>query len=376
MGASSSLSGIRALDLSQFTPGPYASLMLADFGADVLKIEPPSGDPQRSDGPIDSDGIAASYKVINRGKRVLKLDLKSDEGRASFSKLVQRADILLESFRPGVLDRLGFGRKELEALNPRLIHCALSGWGQTGPYRLRPGHDLNYMALGGGLIASGSEDTPVMTTPPVADFAGSLLSVTSILAALHQRERVGVGCFIDVALAESVLAWLSIDLTNNKRPGSELRRARSAYNGGLACYQIYRTADDRFLTLGIIEEKFWRNFCDAMGRQDWLPRQWEPIPQHKLISELAEAFQEKPLSEWEKLLDSVETCFHSVVNLEELAGNPQIAARQLLFESKGGDPFSEILLPVCFNGESPSPRSALREITVSDAIAAWELRPR
>jgi alpha-methylacyl-CoA racemase len=371
MTSASSLKGIRVLDLSQFTPGPYATLMLADLGADVLKIEPPAGDPQRVDGPLDRDGVSAWYKVINRGKRVLKLDLKTPEGREGFTALLRQADILLESFRPGVLDRLGFGREALKGINARLIHCALSGWGQTGPYRLRPGHDINYMAFGGGLTASGTAGTPVITTPSVADFSGGMLAVVAVLAALNRRTRDGAGCYIDVAMAEAVLGWLSIDLTSALRPGFEPKLAANSYNGGMACYQVYRTGDGKFITLGIIEDKFWKNFCDAVGRQDWKPRQWEPFPQHGLIAELAALFLTKTRAEWEKILDPVETCFHSVLDFTELAAHPQSVARSLVFEHRGEDAYAEVLNPMRMDDEVPKPRPALRETALPDAIAAW-----
>jgi crotonobetainyl-CoA:carnitine CoA-transferase CaiB-like acyl-CoA transferase len=183
------LAGTRVLDLSQFTPGPYATLLLADLGADVLKVEPPKGDPQRFEKPADADGLSAAYKVINRSKAVVTLDLKSAEGKAAFEALLAKADLMLESFRPGVLDRLGFPRERLDAINPQLIHCALSGWGQTGPYRLRPGHDLNYLAFGGGLIGSGTPETPVMTSPTIADYAGGLFAATMMLGGARGAAR-------------------------------------------------------------------------------------------------------------------------------------------------------------------------------------------
>jgi len=365
------LAGTRVLDLSQFTPGPYATLLLADLGADVIKVEPPKGDPQRIEKPLDREGVSAAYKVINRSKSVVKLDLKSPDGQDAFTGLLGRADLLLESFRPGVMDRLGFTRDRLEAINPQLIHCALSGWGQTGPYRLKPGHDLNYLAFGGGLIASGTTETPVMTSPTIADYSGGLFAAAMMLGALAARPARGRGAFLDVSLAEAPLSWQSLALTESLRPGFEPRRAANAFNGGLACYQIYRTADDRFVTLGVVEEKFWRDFCEAVERPDWIGRQWEPVPQHALIAELAQLFRGRTRDQWDALLAGRETCYHAVLDFEELAAHPHVQARRMLVQGTGADPFAEVLLPVWLDGAPPPQRRPMREIAAAEALEAW-----
>ena len=181
--ATSFLEGMRVLDVSQYVPGPYATLMFADMGAEVVKVEPPGGDPMRVLGPIDSDGISAFYKVVNGGKSVIRLDLKSAEGKAAFAALIRAADVLVESYRPGVLERLGFGRPKLKSLNPRLVHCALSGYGQTGPYRLRAAHDLNYMAMAGGLTASGTSAGPAVPGSAVDDYASGIQAAATVLFA-------------------------------------------------------------------------------------------------------------------------------------------------------------------------------------------------
>jgi crotonobetainyl-CoA:carnitine CoA-transferase CaiB-like acyl-CoA transferase len=370
------LSGIRVLDLSQFTPGPYATLMLADLGAEVIKVEPPSGDPQRIDGPLDHDGLSAWYRLMNRSKTVVRLDLKTEEGKRVFTALLTEADAMLESYRPGVMDRLGFGRERLDAINPNLVHCALSGWGQTGPYRLKAGHDLNYMAFAGGLAASGTAETPVMTYPAVADFAGGLFAAFAIVAGLQGRTHRGRGAFIDASLAETVLSWLSPDLTGMLRKGFVPGRAAIPYNGGLACYQIYRTSDDRFITLGIIEDKFWRNFCNAVGRADWIPRQWEAVPQHAFIGELAALFGTRPLAAWVALLEPVDTCFHAVLEHRELPSHPHIAARRMIAEEGGADPFVEALFPAWVDGAPPPTRQSFREIDAAEALRTWRAAPR
>ena len=194
------LDGVRVLDLSQYLPGPYAAQILSDLGAGVVKVEPPSGDPMRRLGLLDGDGISVFYKLVNAGKTIVCLDLKSQQGRADFTTLAGRADALIESYRPGVLDRLGLGHEALAGLNPGLVHCALSGYGQSGPYAQRAGHDINYMALGGGLATSGPPTAPAMAHPPTADFAGGMQAALATLAALLRRARNGKG-------ASSTSAW-------------------------------------------------------------------------------------------------------------------------------------------------------------------------
>jgi len=181
------LAGLRVLDLSQYVPGPYAALLLADLGSEVLKVEPPGGEPMRRMLFRDDDGLSPLYKVVNGGKTVIELDLKAAEGKDAFAALIEHADAMVESYRPGVLDRLGFDRDRLAALNPGLVRCALSGWGQTGPYRLAAGHDTNYMALGGGLVASGTAAAPVIAWPPVADYASGIQAALTVVAALLRR---------------------------------------------------------------------------------------------------------------------------------------------------------------------------------------------
>ena len=365
------LEGVRVLDVSQYVPGPYAALLLADLGAEVVKVEPPDGDPMRRLLLLDSDGVSPLYKVMNGGKTVIELDLKAPADNAGFEALLAAADILVESYRPGVLDRLGLGRSRLDELNPRLVHCALSGWGQTGPYRLKAGHDLNYMALAGGLIASGTEERPVISWPPVADYASGIQAAATALAALLARARTGRGAFLDVSLAETVLAWQSVGLTSALRPTLAPRRAANLLNGGAACYNLYRTRDGRFVSLGNIEEKFWANFCTAVGRSDWIARQWEPFPQDALIAEVAALFASQPVGHWEVLLSEIDHCFEPVRQWGELDSHPQIAARRLVQRSGGPEPRVEILYPAWVDGEPPRPRAPIRFAQANAVLADW-----
>lgn len=365
------LRGLRVLDLSQFLPGPYAAQVLADLGADVVKVEPPAGDPMRGLGPIDGDGVAAFYKLVNAGKAVVRIDLKSEAGRRNLETLVARADALIESFRPGALAKLGFGPAALKALNPRLVHCALSGYGQSGPYTLKAGHDINYMALGGGLATSGLTARPVPAYPPTADYASGMQAALVTLAALLRRGHTGQGAFLDVSLMETVLAWQPMTLTAALRPGHEPARGAALLSGGAACYNVYETADGQFVTLGAIEAKFWANFCCAVGQADWIERQWEALPQHELIAAVAALFKTKLLADWVALLDAVDCCFQAVIEPADVPVHTQVAARGLVQRHNGPDPSVEVLFPALMDGGTPAPRPPVREVDVAEILTAW-----
>lgn len=325
MNNSGLLEGYKVLDLSQYLPGPFATRMLADHGATVIKVEPPHGDPMRRFMYNGSEDTSSVYRHLNRGKRVVRLDLKLDPDKEILNRLITDADVLLESFRPGVMSRLGYNRTSLKALNPKLVHCALSGFGQTGPYRDHGGHDLTYCAASGMLSASGTSKRPVMSFPPLADHAGATQAVTGILAALLYREKHHTGTFLDISLYESALAWHYLMLDEDNPLREEL-----LLNGGAACYNIYRTSDDRFVALAPLEEKFWRNFCNAVDHTDWLDRQSDPLPQDQLISEIAELFASDSLQNWKSKLGSVDCCFEPILNPDEVASHPQARDRGLM----------------------------------------------
>jgi crotonobetainyl-CoA:carnitine CoA-transferase CaiB-like acyl-CoA transferase len=369
------LEGVRVLDLSQYAPGPYASLILADLGADVIRVEPPGGEPMRKVGPLDKDGVSAWYKVINRSKSYIELDLKSDKGKADLEALAKRADVFLESYRPGVLERLGFPDARLAALNPRLIRCSLSGWGQSGPYKLKGGHDINYMALFGALSLSGSPERPHAAFPMVADYSSGMHAALSIMAAIIGRDRAGgtgKGCHIDCSIAESPLPWSQWALTALTRPGAEVTRGGAFLTGGAAFYQIYRTSDGRFVSLGALEEKFWRNFCEAVGRPDWTARQWETLRQTDLIGEIAALFESRTRADWEASLGEVDCCFEPVHELAEMVDHPQTKERGFVQRHEGGDPFIEVLFPARIDGEVEPPRTVVTRRTASEIAAAWD----
>lgn len=370
------LKGLRVLDLSQYIPGPYATLLLADMGAEVVKVEPPHGDPMRSFGPGDSDGVSPFYKVLNASKTVIPLDLKSPEGTDALTTLVKNADVLLESFRPGVLDRLGFGAERLRQINPRLVHCAVSGFGQDGPYRLRAGHDATYLALTGALAATGTVERPTLPFPPLADHAGALHAVMGILAALVRRGHTGQGATLDISLFESALALNALGLTLGVRGAGMLQREADLLNGGAAYYRLYRCADGAFAALAPIEPKFWQAFCQAVERPDWLPRQNDPFPQTALAEEIQALLASRPLADWLALLEPVDCCFEAVLEVEAVLSNPQVAARGFVRSlGAGADARAEVVFPAKLDGEAPAPRRPCQEAAAAEVIAAWGAAP-
>ena len=261
------LRGIRVLDLSRLLPGPFLTMVLADMGADVVKVEDPRvGDYLRGLPPAKG-GMSGRFLAVNRGKRSLALDLKAPAGRDAFLRMTARADVVVESFRPGVMDKLGVGYTALAATNPKLVMCSISGYGQTGPYTHRAGHDLNYIALAGVLAMGGpAGGAPQMPGVQIADLAGGALwSATAILGALVGRERTGKGAHLDISMTEGALALLAAEL-GNLDCGEHPTRGVEALNGGLACYGVYRAKDGRYLAVGALEPKFWIAFNQCIGR--------------------------------------------------------------------------------------------------------------
>ena len=352
------LSGTRVVDLSQYVPGPYASLLLADQGAEVLKIERPGGEPMRSGfGPEGSDGVSPFYKVLNGGKTIVEMNLKNPDDRECFLALLAHSDVLLESFRPGVMERLGFSPDTLRSRFPSLVVCSLSGYGQTGPYRLRAGHDINYLALAGVLAGTGSVDFPAVPAPPVSDYAGGMQAVIAILGALLGRTKSGKGAYLDVSLSEAVLGWQAHALTNESYDAYSMLRGIGNETGGSAVYRVYATFDGRFIALGAQEPKFWENFCNAVDRPDWISRAEEPIPQGALIAEVCALFASRTLSHWRSLLEDCDCCFEAVWEAHELARHPQIVARQMVAAEQWTDSVTQVLYPAWTNGQPP-PRRA------------------
>jgi len=335
------LQGLKVLDLSRLLPGPYATLVLADLGAQVDKLEEPgSGDYTRHSPPMKGD-TSALFLGLNRNKRSIALDLKSADGVKTLKALVKHYDVLVESFRPGVLDRLGCGYAALSEENPRLIFCSISGYGATGPDRLKAGHDLNYIARSGALAYGGEENgAPAMPGVQMADIGGgSLFALVGILAALHERHTTGKGRFVDVSMTDGSMAFLHMHLAARLLMGGEgapLQRGVEGLNGGFACYGLYRTQDDRWLAVGSLEPKFFQGVCAAIGRPELLEGAYAIGDEaRRTRAELEKVFASKPLADWVATFGKLDLCVEPVLEGDEVLNDPQLQARGLF--AKEGD---------------------------------------
>ena len=335
------LNGIRILDLSRLLPGAYASQMLADFGADVIKVEEPgSGDYGRFMPPHGPGGMSLYFTAINRNKRSITLNLKSAQGREVFLRMVCEADVLLESFRPGVLDRLGLGYEQLKEISPGLIYCAISGYGQDGPYRLRAGHDLNYAGYAGLLDYNrGPNGEPAMPPTQLGDLAGgSFMAVIGILTALIGHTQTGQGRFVDVSMTEGVMALLPLYATTYLNTGKAPRPGHSALDGGLPCYNIYETQDGKYVTLAALEYKFWHTFCTRIGHLELLPFHTPAGPgeREQAMDMLRAIFKTKTRDEWLAELADIDACLGPLYSLDEALNDPQALARGVTSAKRSG----------------------------------------
>jgi crotonobetainyl-CoA:carnitine CoA-transferase CaiB-like acyl-CoA transferase len=333
-----SLQGIRVLDLTRLLPGAFCTLLLADMGADVVKVEEPrSGDYMRWYPPL-SDGQSVLFNALNRNKRSLTLNLKSEIGRDLFLDLAQGTDVVVEGNRPRVMDRLGLGWPVLRERNPRLVMCAITGYGQDGPFSQRAGHDLNYMAIAGALSLNGRRgEGPHPLAVQVADIGGGgQAAATAILGALLSVARGGEGRYLDVSMTDGALSWLAVPLAQVRAQGP-IERGMHRLTGRYACYGVYECADGRFMSVGALEPKFWRTLCDALGRLDLVDNQYaEGEAQERLRSEIASVFVTRRRDEWAAALAGLDVCCEPVLELEEVADHPQIRARGLVLEQPTG----------------------------------------
>jgi crotonobetainyl-CoA:carnitine CoA-transferase CaiB-like acyl-CoA transferase len=331
------LQGIRVLDLSRLLPGPFCSLLLADFGADVIKVEDTGlGDymrwaPPRYEGADDS-AASALFLALNRNKRSIRVDLKDERGREVLLALVRGADVVLESFRPGVLDRLGVGYDAMRGVNPGIVVCAISGYGQESPLRDRPGHDLNYLALAGMLGLTGERDgAPVQPAGQIADLGGgALMAAFGILAAIRERDRTGEGQVVDVSMTDGALSWLAMVAARHLADGSALGRGDLELGGALVCYRPYACADG-WVAVGALEPKFWHAFCRGIGREDLVEAQFDPpgSPAHREVEGI---FLRRTRAEWEAFADEHECCLEPVLDLGEALASEHVRAREMVVE--------------------------------------------
>lgn len=357
------LDGLRILDLSRLLPGPYATLVLADLGADVVKVEEPQGgDWLRWMPPLFGEQSGA-FHALNRNKRSLALDLKRPEGAAALLRLARGADVVVESFRPGVLDRLGLGWEALHAANPRLVLCSITGHGQDGPYAARAGHDLDYCALSGVLALNGPPDAPVPLGVQAADIAGGAWpAVAGILAALLRRAATGEGAHVDVSMTEGALALLAMPLGMAAARGTPLARGRELLSGGTPCYGVYRTRDGRFVALAALEPKFFAGFCAAIGRPELAERQLDDGDGGPR-AELEAVFAARTRDEWAAFAAEHDVCLAPVLEGDEPRNDPQLAHRGAFVEVETpweGRAVPGVASPVRIRGTEAPRRAAPR----------------
>jgi alpha-methylacyl-CoA racemase len=332
------LAGIRIVDLTRLLPGPLATRHLAELGADVLKIEGPAGQDQddgtRYMGLTKADRSAGqpalTFRELNRGKRLERLDLRSETGRAALHALLQDADVLVEGFRPGVMDKLGLGWAVLHAAHPRLVMCAISGYGQHSAWAHRAGHDINYIAMAGVLhqIATADGELAVPNFQIGDLLGGTQAAVSGILAALIGAQRTGVGRFVDVSMAHEVLRHHVLAALTLQSTGRTPEPGRDLLSGGAPCYGVYRCADHRHVAVGALEMKFWSALCGAIGRPEWAASHWSlglavgGSDSMALRSALGEVFAAEPMLHWVQVFEGVDACVTPVLRLDETAQHP------------------------------------------------------
>jgi crotonobetainyl-CoA:carnitine CoA-transferase CaiB-like acyl-CoA transferase len=321
------LRNLKMLDLSRQLPGPFCSMMLADLGADVLVLASPS------------DVMGIGIPLIQRNKRSMTLNLKDPEGRKIFDRLVADADILLEGFRPGVTARLGIDYASVAKLNPRLVYCSISGYGQDGPYRDKVGHDINYLGYAGVLGVSGAADGPPTIMPvQVADIGGGgLMAVIGILSAIMARAHTGRGQFVDVSMMDGSVAWnVFHTVMHLVTGGQQPLRGYTRLTGLNPCYAVYETKDGKYVTVGALEEHFWRNLCVALGVEDFIPDQFaEGQRREEMFRVIREKFKQQTQAEWLEQLGPIDICFGPVNSIAETFADPQVRARAMIRDVDG-----------------------------------------
>lgn len=333
-----SLDDLKILDFSTLLPGPYATLMLADMGAEVLKISSASRPDIILDYPpfIGDTGVSASQAWLGRNKKTMFLNLKTGEGKAVVKELVKEYDIVLEQFRPGVMEKLGLGYEDLKAVNPKLIYCSLTGYGQTGPLRDAAGHDINYMSRSGIISQAGRRESgPSLMNFQIADIAvGSMNSVIGILAAVNYRKNTGKGQYIDVAMMDGCVPFNSLDGAGFLVSGKEPKREGERLNGG-CIYDFYETKDGEYLSVGSLEPQFWSRFCTAIGREDLIEGTVYPPNIDEVKAEIRGILKTKTRDEWVEVFSHYDACVQPVLNLKEaLLEDEQVKEREMVVDVK------------------------------------------
>lgn len=351
------LEGLRVVDLSQFLPGPHFTMMMADHGAAVIRVEAPAGEPTRTIGARQGNA-SVWFRNTHRGKKSVVLDLKRAEGVAAFMKLAESADVIVEAFRPGVVDRLGIGYEAVRAINPRIVYVSIAAFGQTGPMAKRPAHDVSIQAESGVVsLNCGPDGHPALPGIPAADMASSLMAMNGVLMALLRRQQTGRGDYIDISMQDSLVSWLVNVVGPAFGEDRDLVLKEERGFGGNAFYNIYRCADSRFLSIGGSEAKFAANLLTTLGRPDLIDLCKLPpgAGQEPVRAFLRETFAQQPLSYWEEYLAPIDVCWAPVRTLKEALASEQVKARGMRqeFEQQGfgGGRVTQLGIPIQFREE-------------------------
>lgn len=325
------LDGLKIIDLTQRLPGPFCTMLLADMGADVIQVESAAGDRARALA-VGEAAKGAAYALLGRNKRSVVLNLKSEGGREACLRLIAGADVVVEGFRPGVAARLGIGYEAARSRNPQIVYCSISGYGQDGPYRDRPGHDLNYLGIAGVLdMTRGGDGQPAIPGIQIADVgAGALSAAVAVLAATLHRQRTGQGQFVDVAMLDGLVSMLSIHAMAVLAGGPSPTGGRAMLSGGHPCYAVYPTRDGH-LTVGCTEPHFWRNFCAFLGREDLVPEMWAEGERSRAVqAQIATLLRSRPSARWLEDLEAVDTCVGPVNSVEQALADRQVTHRAMV----------------------------------------------
>jgi len=360
------LSDITVIDLSRLLPGPYCSMILADHGARVISIESRQ---------FIADGLF--FNTINRNKEHISLNLKTVEGKRIFFRLIEKADVLLEGFRPGVVDRLGVDYQRVCEVNPKIIYCAITGYGQNGPFRDRVGHDVNYLSYAGVLNLIGEPDRPPSIPGiQIADIAGGGMNAAiGILLALFAREKTGKGQYIDISMTDGMVAFLPIALYFQQLSGKDPRRADALLSHRYACYNTYESADGRFLSIGAVENRFWKRLCDHLGVAEYAALQYDDRRRKEILDFMRTTFKSKTLDEWDAELAHLEICWGRVQTFSEMFDDPLFQEREMILqlEGKSGITQPAIGVPVKLSDTPGSVRSAAVDFGESTTSILEEL---
>ncbi|MEE4265173.1 MAG: CaiB/BaiF CoA-transferase family protein [Desulfobacteraceae bacterium] len=322
------LDGITVIDLSRLLPGPYCSMILADHGARVIAVE---------DKRFLADGLF--FNLINRNKEHMSLNLKTDKGQEIFYRLIEKADVLLEGFRPGVVDRLGVGYESVRRANPKIIYCSITGYGQNGPFRDRVGHDANYLSYAGVLDLIGEKDRPPsIPGVQIADIAGGGMNAAiGILLALFARKNTGKGQYIDISMTDGMVGFLPAALFFRQLTGQEPTRADGILSHRYACYNTYETADGRYLSIGAVENRFWKQLCDTLEIPEYAPLQYDEKRRAEILQTMRQTFKQKTLDEWDAILADLDICWGKIQSTKEVLEDPLFLERKTVVEIEGKD---------------------------------------